>query len=238
MKHEPTGSFRTTSQNEAYVANRDLKQHEQEMLDLVAKHFSDEAFTVLDIGCADGMFSEALKRRFTSARITGVDISENLITRANSRSIADCEFTISDVMSYKPDRKFNVIIASGILSAFQDYEQPLETWLEWLDQNGVMFIFGRFNSADIDAQIKIRNNFNQSDWEGAYSAYSVRTVSKFLKKKHFAHEFSRFSLELDLPKSENPVVTYTVNTVDGEKLIINGANLIAEFHFLTIKNPS
>ena len=123
MKNEPKGSFRTTSQNEAYTPNRALKQHEQEMLDLIAKHFSDETFTILDIGCADGLFSEAVKRRFTRALITGVDISETLTARARYRRIADCEFTTSDVISYKPDRKFNVIIASGILSAFQDYEQ-------------------------------------------------------------------------------------------------------------------
>jgi trans-aconitate methyltransferase len=236
MNNEQTDPTRTTSQTEAYVENRAMKQHELEMLDLIASHFNDRAFTALDIGCADGLFCEALKQRLPDAQILGIDISEELICRANSRSVPDCEFTMSNIEKYEPNKKFNVIIASGILSAFQDYERLLENWLEWLEKEGVMFIFGRFNSKNIDTQVKFRNNYNQSDWEGGYSAYSVNTVSSFLKNKNLDHQFLRFSLKMDLPKSENPVITYTVNTEEGEKLIINGANLLAEFYFLKIIN--
>lgn len=222
------------TQTEIYVPDRALKQHEHEMLVLVAQRFANRDFTVLDIGCADGLFCKALKEQFSAARITGFDLSAELIDHANSHGLADCEFTTGDALSYDTERRFDLLIASGILSVFEDFAIALNKWLQWLAPGGAMFIFGRFNSADIDTRISIRNNFNRSDWEGGLSAYSVHTVGRFLEQNGFRHQFLRFRLKIDLPKHKNPVRTYTVDTLDGETLVVNGANLIAEHYFLKI----
>jgi trans-aconitate methyltransferase len=226
------------TQTEVYVANRSLKQHEEEMLELVAARFVDREFSVLDIGCADGLFCKALKERFPRARVTGFDLSAELISQANSYGLADCEFTIGDASTYETDQRFDLLIASGILSVFEDFEVVLGKWLEWLRSDGLILIFGRFNSEDIDMRISIRNNFNHSGWEGGLTTYSLYTVGRFLEAKGYQHEFHRFRLSIDLPRDENPVRTYTIETVDGEKLVVNGANLLAEQFFLKIWKPA
>lgn len=228
----------TTTQISQYDDNRSIKHHENKMLNLILDNLDGIDHKILDIGCADGLFCKSLHKSLPDAKITGIDLSVDLIKRANAKQIPNCSFEITDVRKYNPRSKFNIVIASGILSAFQEFPSIIDTWISWLDKNGVLFVFGRFNTEDIDTQIKFRNNFNNSDWEGGYTAYSIQTISKFLNEKSVSYNFTKFNLDIDLPKTNNPVQTYTVNTTDGRKLIINGANLIADFYFLVIKKKS
>ena len=76
---------------------------------LVGRVLGDTPGAVLDIGCADGLFSEALKKRIPGAQIIGFDLSEDLITRANAHGLSDCEFKSADAMKYEPNRPFDWI---------------------------------------------------------------------------------------------------------------------------------
>ena len=49
---------------------------------------------------------------------------------------------------------------------------------------GLLYIFGRFNSRDVDTKILFRNNTgDKAEWEGGLSAFSVHTLSRFLKNQ-------------------------------------------------------
>ena len=39
---------------------------------------------------------------------------------------------------------------------------------------------------------------------------------------------------MDIPENENPIRTYTVRCEDGSKLVLNGANTVAEHYFLVV----
>lgn len=77
--------------------------------------------TVCDVGCGSGRFVTALAKR-GAARVMGVDIAPNMV--ALSRKLATevrvtnvCEFVQSDVLDWKTDEKFDLVIAIG----FWDY---------------------------------------------------------------------------------------------------------------------
>lgn len=221
------------TQTDAYKPSRALKEHELLMMKDIL-NYSYENSTILDIGCADGLFISELAKKLPNAHITGIDISSKLISAANAKECQNCTFLVGDAAKFRPNKKFDLIIASGILSVFDNYEFILDKWTSWLDIKGRLVIFGRFNTSDIDVKMSFRNNFKNSDWEGGLTSYSIQTIGSFLEHLGFKYEFSKFKFSGHLPKSKDPIRTYTIITEDGEKLVANGANIIAEHFFLTI----
>jgi 2-polyprenyl-3-methyl-5-hydroxy-6-metoxy-1,4-benzoquinol methylase len=77
--------------------------------------------SVLDIGCGPGHYAIALARQ-GAARVVGIDFAPRMIELARKRAVAAgvagaCEFLLTDLMEYTPDRQFDFTIAMG----FMDY---------------------------------------------------------------------------------------------------------------------
>lgn len=70
---------------------------------------------ILEVGVEQGGSLCAWKEHFPNARVTGVDIID---TRLPQFISDDVEFILSDIVSYKPDRKFDIIIEDGNHSNF------------------------------------------------------------------------------------------------------------------------
>lgn len=187
----------------------------------------------VDLGCATGALLAALSERYPAAKLTGVDISPVLLERARRRA-PGVSFVEADVREYEPDRPLDLIVASGLLSIFEDFAEPLERWVSWLAPGGRLFVFGLFNSSDVDRIVRFRNNAYGGDWEGGLTAYSVQTVGRHLDGLGLRHDFEPFEISIDLPRQDNPIRSYTVRAGD-RRLVINGANVVGEMFFLTIR---
>ena len=227
------------SQIEAYLNEPEkLKYNIIELIDIITSEIAaDKSGEALDIGCAAGALVRNLSKKLKRFNFTGFDISEDLIGFANKYKENDkSNFLVGDFNSIEFDKKFDVITASGVLSIFQDLS-PLEKWLSWLADDGLLFIFGRFNSRDIDTQILFRNNkVEPSIWEGGLTSFSIQTVSKHLKKLGYESKFQKFNLPIELDEDlSNPIRTFTKKTENGEKIVMDGANIIAEHFFVTVR---
>lgn len=226
------------TQIEAYESERPLKQHEDEMMEHILSRFGNSCFTLLDIGCADGTFIEAAAKRMEKANFVGIDISQKLIEVAKSKQVKSAKFITEDGIKYETEAKFDVIVCSGILSIFECYKDPLTKWLDLLKVGGCLFVFGRFNTEDIDVKIEFKNNYNNSNWEGGLTAYSIRTIGGFINELGFKYKFRKFKLSSKIQKSKNPIRTYTLELKDNSNLVVNGANIIAEQYFLIISKKN
>ena len=76
--------------------------------------------TVCDIGCGSGRFVSSLAKR--GAQVTGVDFAPQMLTLARqlteSEGVASrCKFELSDVLDWKTNETFDMVIAIG----FWDY---------------------------------------------------------------------------------------------------------------------
>ena len=227
----------TNTQIDAYLKPREPKQHERRMLSLLREYLPNNPGRVIDIGCARGTFLKMLVEQYPSAQLTGIDISSELISEAKAALPHDkVQLLVSDVMAYSPTEPFDVAIASGILSVFDDFEAALNEWLSWLTSRGKLFVFGCFNSRNIDTIIKFRNNaIGKTAWEGGLTSYSKQTVAAYLSKHGYSFTFERFEIDFDLPKSNDPIRSYTETTTDGRRLLLTGANNVYELWFLVIE---
>lgn len=227
------------NQIEAYLKEPDrLKYHQKELLKIITDKVNSKSLGEgLDIGCATGALIRNLSPMLTKYNFTGFDVSKDLIEYANKfNKDASSNFFVGDFNSIDFDKKFNLICAAGVLSIFQEFEAPLKKWLSWLSDDGLLFIVGRFNSRDIDTKILFKNNTqSQPEWEGGLSAFSIHTISRFLKKLGYKSEFKKFNLLIDIKEDvNNPIRTFTKETKTGEKLLMDGANIIAEKFFVVI----
>ena len=76
--------------------------------------------TICDVGCGSGRFVSALAQK--GARVTGLDFAPTMLKLAQQLVEHDgvgdrCDFVLSDVLDWKTDRKFDLVIAIG----FWDY---------------------------------------------------------------------------------------------------------------------
>ena len=223
-------------QIDAYLKKRDLKQHEKELLKKIKNDYPVFKGNYLDIGCSNGNFIKEIYKDYPDAQYIGIDISEDLIEMAknNLTNINNISFFVQDFIHYQPGSKFDIIVASGVLSIFENFETFLDKCLSWLSISGRLYIFGRFNSRNIDTIVRFRNNYRGGDWESGLTSFSVHTISNYLDRKGFKYSFNRFKLDVELKEANDPIRTYTIRTADESLLVVNGANIVAEHYFLTV----
>lgn len=216
---------------------RSLKYHEQRMLDIIKSTFpATFQGNILDVGCASGSFLQELVRCFNEVDLSGLEYSEELLEIAHRR-LADSgvELHQGDAATWDPAEKQDLVIASAILSVFEDPLPVLTHWLGWLKPEGCLYIFGRFNSKNIDTRVFYRNHFEPHGWETGFTSYAIDTIRSHVEEAGFTVEFERFVFPEQLDPSENPIRHYTLPLANGSPLMVNGANVIAEQFFALIR---
>ena len=219
-----------------YSAGRILKQHEERLKEKIMISFKDFSapLKVLDIGCADGKFLNEIQSIYQNAKLIGFDYSETLVNQGLNE-YPDLDLFVGDASVHHDIGKFDIIIASGVLSIFDEPEKILKLWTDYLKENGKLFIFGRFNTADIDTIIKFRVGDRASEWEGGWSSYSKKSILEILDYIGYTAKFEKFHFDGKLDKTDNPVKTYTMVSDQGERFMITGGNVIAEQFFCEVE---
>lgn len=69
--------------------------------------------TILDVGCGLGHLYPYLRERFHEFEYTGIDILEDMVISAQRR-FPEAKFVHADIFAFKPERKFDYILAVGV----------------------------------------------------------------------------------------------------------------------------
>ena len=98
---------------------------------------SVDKLDVLDIGCGAGWFANSCGYYYPH-RVLGVDFNSKAIDQA--RAVArflepsgDTSFTVDDVFSFKPARRFQVINSIGVLHHTRDCHAAIRRIISWLE---------------------------------------------------------------------------------------------------------
>lgn len=144
-------------------------------------------FSLLDVACGHGDALRRIRRRFPTARLTGIDLNP-WATRAATAATdpaANIEFINGDAFAYTPARKFDFIVSSQFTHHLTD--QQVVGFLRWQEENAAkgwfisdlhrhafayygfpllarLAFWHRFVRGD--GQISISRAFRREDWEG------------------------------------------------------------------------
>ena len=224
--------------NKTYLKKKtSLKFYEIELINLIKKKFKpDVKKNFLDVGCANGNLIFNLRKFYQGLNFTGIDVHSTsiLLAKKKFKFSKNAFFYQTNILKFNPKKKFDIIVAAGLISFFEKFEIPCKQLFRLLkkEAKSKIFIFGRFNSSNIDTQIKFRNNDHDNQWRSGFNSYSIKTVSNFFKKNDFKVYSKKFNLPINLKKRKDLTRTYTEITKNNKKIILNRANIIAEFYYL------
>jgi trans-aconitate methyltransferase len=192
----------------------------------------ETAESLLDIGCAKGEFLYSIRDEFPDLHYTGIETSDELLRLAASQpELAGARFIKDSALTFDLQEEFDIALMSGVLSLFDDIEPPLERMAHHIRRGGHGFVFSGFNSNDIDVIVRHRNNVKGTqDWESGLNMFSLNTVRKSLSRFSTEIASHKFQLSIDLEPHEDPIRSYTLNTKEQGRIIVNGANIIRDFY--------
>lgn len=89
----------------------------------VTEDIRDNALSICDAGCAEGIGTKILNEQFDSCRVLGVDFSEQAVNIAR-KNHKDCEFEVKNVKTMND--KFDIIFSSNVLEHFSSPYKVME----------------------------------------------------------------------------------------------------------------
>lgn len=132
--------------------NKQAEQYENEianiipdynvMLSLVAQELAAKpsVASILDLGCGTGALSKKLLEKLPSAKLTCVDLSEEMIAIAKQNLPKETEFIVSSFESLESGKKFDAIVSSFALHHIKTDDEKLAFYkkiFSWLNPKGI-----------------------------------------------------------------------------------------------------
>lgn len=108
----------------------------------IGTHFD----TLLEIGCGEGLQTEYFAP--FARNVVGLDLSSKAINRARARKLPNASFSIGDLLNWKCDSRFDLVMACEVLYYLQDLDEAYAK-LECLGKNClVTYHQGAFDRLD------------------------------------------------------------------------------------------
>ena len=104
---------------------------------------NSNSFELLDIGCGTGVFAERIIKRFPGSKVSGVDLSPQMISRALRRSehIPDLQFLQADCESLPfSDGNFDIITCSNSFHHYPNQAKAVAEMYRVLKPDGKLMI--------------------------------------------------------------------------------------------------
>ena len=107
----------------------------------------ERAYSVVDLGCANGELLYLLKQKFPHWKLTGYDLTPEFIeTGRNFPGLSGVELIVADLFDI--NRTFDIVVCDSVLQIFPEIQKPLEKLLSICNEGGYIFVIGLFNKYD------------------------------------------------------------------------------------------
>ena len=131
----------------------------------------DEQINVIDLGCGTGTVARKIQNAFPYAKISCLDIAENMIKLAQKKSGEKIDCFVSDFYEFTFDKKYDVIVSSLALhhlAGDEDKKMFYQKIYSALNKNGV------FYNADV---VLGSNEHLQEQYMAKWKAFMNKNVS-------------------------------------------------------------
>ncbi|MGZ3652314.1 MAG: class I SAM-dependent methyltransferase, partial [Bdellovibrionota bacterium] len=201
------------------------------LVDFYRKENPAEAATISDVGCGAGANTYFLARQFAKSRVKGLDISPELIALAKDLRSAHegnplPNFSCADLLadSFASQAEADAVFAFQLLSwvPSEDIYKPLAQVAQAARKTLA------FSCLIFDGPMDVRVHIN--DWSNPQNVYSVpynilslERIRELLGAQGFKKiSYEKWVMPFPLTTTARGVGSRTVDTVDGERLILSG----------------
>jgi trans-aconitate 2-methyltransferase len=122
---------------EQYLAFAD--ERARPCIDLVLRIPLQRPRIVYDLGCGPGNSTEILRQAYPSARITGIDRSPAMISKAK-QTVAGVDFRSQDVAFWQPDREADLIFSNALFQWVAQHGPILQKLLQGMKKGAVLAV--------------------------------------------------------------------------------------------------
>lgn len=123
-------------------------QRTQPAIDLVKRTAITDPQNILDIGCGPGNSTKVLKDAFPSAKILGIDRSENMIQKARE-TYPDMAFEVMDITNEMQRLdSFDLIFSNACLQWIPNHRELIPSLFHRLNKGGVLAVQMPMNSQE------------------------------------------------------------------------------------------
>ena len=193
----------------------------------------------LDVGCATGELVAYLQKYFPDFSYTGIDVFDELIREAKKNQTSG--FLLQNILDKNKlmDKQFDLITVMGVMSIF-DYSELLRFWgniFSYAKPGGYIYVFSPLNEYGVDSLIKHRKYKNKTagDWECGWNIYAKETIEDILGQYSCSFNFNRFQIDIDIPRQEDPIRTWTIKTESQNRQLMNGLKLLVDHYFVEVQ---
>ncbi|HAT7074274.1 TPA: methyltransferase domain-containing protein [Legionella pneumophila] len=194
----------------------------------------------LDVGCATGDYIDFLKKRFGHFNFIGLDISDQMIKEASNRDPAS-RYIRGDARDFNllPRASVDIITIFGVIDCFDEIKSTFTNLMHWIKPGGLILVLDIVNPFPIDTIMRYRRTVElNAPWEMGWNTYSRHTlerqITQFQQVESF--DFIPFEISTDLlPRTEDPMRTWTIRTETKTRQLINGAGQMVNLFFIPIK---
>lgn len=142
-------------------------------LDLLQRVDLKSPALIYDLGCGPGNSTELLVRRFSSAKIVGVDNSPAMIDVAR-KALPSVEFELDDLETWTPSLRADLLFSNATFQWLPNHVLVMQRLLQGLQQGGVLAVQMPDN-LDEPSHALMRETANDVRWKTALqSASKVR----------------------------------------------------------------
>ena len=104
--------------------------------DLVSRIILDRPARILDVGCGPGNSTRALRDRWPSSDVVGLDSSEEMIRKATQTYPGE-KWLCADASAWEPDGTYSLVFSNAALQWIPDHARLVPRLLEWVAPAGV-----------------------------------------------------------------------------------------------------
>lgn len=201
----------------------------------IEKKFAGKSMSILDVGCETGSFLHYLHKSFPNAKLTGMDVMQELLDEVNLPDIGantiKCDISNSACI---PDKKYDVITMMGVLGIFDDYKVVLDNLMSMIKNNGIVYIFSCFNPENVDMLMRCRMSGDDGVWEKGWNVFSLASLKKHCEANGWKFDIKDFHMPFRIKKNKNDILRSWTVDINGELSVINGLQLIHYFYLFSI----
>lgn len=196
---------------------------------------------VIDLACGAGAATYFLAKNHEHCSFVGIDISEELVSIANSLSkeenIPNISFNVDDWYELGDYGNIDGVISLQTFSFLPDCELALKEIFEKINPNWIS-LSSQFYEGEISATIETHEHL--IDRKSLYSVYSLPYIERICRKYGYTiDKYKPFEIDIDIEKPSSPdyMATHTkqLSDVDGGGRLQFSGPLLMNWYFLIIK---